>query len=86
MPGSDPDPTSNGRLDREAPLTISGQISLTPIALRRAAFAAAEFVSERARPLTWIKGVGGQRVTIRRAITYAMPGMLLTVFRTSPCS
>jgi hypothetical protein len=40
----------------------------------------AEFVSERARPLIWIKGVGGQGGTIRRAITYAVSAILLTVF------
>ena len=82
MPGSDPDPTTNGRPDREA-ADIRARSSLLHC---EAQLRAAEFVSERARPLTWIKGVGGQRVTIRRAITYAMPGMLLTVFRTSPCS
>ena len=82
MPGSDPVSTSNGRLDRETPLTIGDrQIFLTPIALRSAAFAAAWRVRiESVRPLTWIKGVGGQRVTIRRAITYAVSGILLTVF------
>ena len=83
MPGNDPISTSNGRLDRETPLTIGDrQISLTPIALRSAAFVAAWRVRiESVRPLTWIKGVGGQGGTIRRAITYAVSGILLTVFR-----
>src|SRR6266481_2927596 len=41
-------PGNNGRLDREAALTIGDrQISLTPIALRSAAFAAAWRVSYR---------------------------------------
>jgi hypothetical protein len=31
--------------------------------------------------LTWIKGAGAQGGTIRRAITYAVSGILLTVFR-----
>jgi hypothetical protein len=31
--------------------------------------------------LTWIKGVGGQGGTIRRAVTYAVSGILPTVFR-----
>jgi hypothetical protein len=75
--------TSNGRLDREAPPTIGDrQISLTSIALQSAAFAAAWRVRiESARPLTWIKGVGGQGGTIRRAITYAVSGILPTAFR-----
>src|SRR5437899_5819194 len=83
MPGNDPVSTSNGRLDREAPLTIGKrQISPTAVALRSAAFAAAWRVRiERVRPLTWIKGVGGQGGTVRRAITYAVSGILLTVLR-----
>src|SRR6266403_6346 len=99
-PGSDPVSVWNGRLDREqlsdlariepeAPLTTSDrQISLTPIALRSAAFAAAWRVRiERVRPLTWIKGVGGQLGTIRRAFAYAVSGILLTVcLGISPCS
>ena len=31
--------------------------------------------------MTWIKGVGGQGGTIRRAVTCAVSGILLTVFR-----
>ena len=31
--------------------------------------------------MTWIKGMGGQGGTIRQAITYAVSGILLTVFR-----
>jgi hypothetical protein len=83
MPGSDPISPSNGRLDREVPLTLDDRpISLTPVALRSAAFAAAWRVRiESVRPLTWIKGVGGQGATIRRAITYAVSAILLTVFR-----
>jgi hypothetical protein len=89
MPESDPVSTSNDRLDREAQLTIGDrQISLTPIALRSAAFAAAWRVRiERVRPLTWIKGVGGQGGMIRRAFAYAVSGILLTVcLGISPCS
>jgi hypothetical protein len=90
MPESDPVSTSNGRLDREAQLTIGDhQISLTPIALRSAAFAPplGEFVSRECDPLTWIKGVGAQAGTIRRAFAYAASGILLTVcLGFSPCS
>jgi hypothetical protein len=34
--------------------------------------------------LTWIKEVGGRGVTIRRAVAYAVSGILLTVFRYFP--
>ena len=83
MPGNDPISTSNGRLHREARLTIGDcQIPhaccIAKCSIRRSL---GEFASERVRPLTWIKGVGGQGGTIRRAITYAVSGILLTVFR-----
>ena len=70
------------RIEPEAPLTTGDrQISLTPIALRSAAFAGAWRVRiESVRPLTWIKGGGGQGATIPRAITYAVSAILLSVF------
>ena len=89
MPESDPVSTSNDRLDREAQLTIGDrQISLTPIALRaQHSPQLGEFVSRECDPLTWIKGVGGQGGTIRRAFAYAVSGILLTVcLGISPCS
>ena len=83
MPGSHPVSTSNGRLEREVPLAIGERpMSLTAIALRSAVFAGAWRVRiESVRPLTWIKGGGGQGATIPRAITYAVSAILLTVFR-----